>query len=755
MSRGKETGRGWRFFQTLSQPPEKMWPQGAVHHGSRILLLLLVAAAITAMFPPRVQVDVEVYPLDSVPEEAVIARIPFAVLKGAEALQQEQDEAADLVPPTFSFRRDAADSMVAKLDRFFAEVDRTAQRGGAVEVGELLAQVGVSATAAQVSLLVERGVLNELREAATGAARDLLPLGVMDVSDTDVLGTNAQITVRGEEGVETTRESDDYLLSREFYQQGMDRLGRVPPDEQQLLQNILTRHFESSLVLEVVATEMDRNRARDSVEDNKEDFVAGETVIAAHQRIREEDRERLEAYQRSLQAQGLAPIVGFEILPIVGAALLSVLLLGLFWLHVFFYRREIYTNFRWFFLLAILVLAYFVLALVIVRQEFATEALPIAFVALAVAVLWDSRLALVLVLLLAALTGVQAPFQAFDVFCVTLVGGAAAAISVRAVRRRAQTWIFIAIITATYAGALLALDMMAGEVSGATLVAMAWAAGNATVSGILAMGFTPVFEWFTGITTDQTLLEWADPNRPLLKRLSLEAPGTYAHTINVANLAEAAATAIGANGLLCRVGVYYHDVGKVLKPQYFIENLPSGRNPHDKLKPDTSAAIVKEHVIEGLRLAEEENVPSVIRDFIPEHHGTQKIGFFYEKAKEEAEGEELKLEDFSYPGPKPASRETAIALLSDSVESATRALQDPTQDRIRELINGIVDGKINDHQLDEAPLTLSEIAQIREQFLKVLCGMHHQRIDYPATKHLTEAQDEDESPSEPEADEKE
>ncbi len=751
MSRGKETGPGWRFFQTLSKPPGEMWPQGAVHHGSRILLLLLVAAAITAMFPPRVQVNVTSHSLDSVLDEAVIALIPFALLKEADDLQREQDEAAAGVPPTFSFREEAMDSMVAKLGRFFAEVERTAQRGGAVEVGEFLAQVGVRATEAQVSLLVEREVLIELRDAAIGAVRQMLPRGVIDISDADVL-TTTRITVRGEEGVETTQEVSEVLLSGEFYQQGVDRLGRVPPDQADLFRNILVRHFESSLVQEVVATRMDRNRARDSVEEIKEDFVAGETVIAAHERIREEDLERLEAYQRQLQAQGLAPVEGFEFLPILGAALLSLLLLGLFWLHVFFYRREIYTNFRWFFLLAVLVVAYFVLALVIVRQEFATEALPIAFVALGVAVLWDSRLALVLVLILAALTAAQAPFQEFDVFLVTLVGGAAAAISVRAVRRRAQTWIFIAIITATYAGALLALAMMAQDVGGDTLTSMAWAAGNATVSGILALGFIPVFEWFTGITTDQTLLEWADPNRPLLKRLSLEAPGTYAHTINVANLAEAAATAIGANGLLCRVGVYYHDVGKVLKPQYFIENLPSGRNPHDKLKPETSAAIVREHVIEGLRLAEEEKVPSVIRDFIPEHHGTQKIGFFYEKAKEEAGGEELSLEDFSYPGPRPASQETTIALLADSVESATRALQDPTQDRIRKLIDTIVEGKMKDHQLDDAPLTLSEISQIREQFLKVLCGMHHQRIDYPATKHLTEAQDED---TQPEPDEKE
>jgi putative nucleotidyltransferase with HDIG domain len=253
------------------------------------------------------------------------------------------------------------------------------------------------------------------------------------------------------------------------------------------------------------------------------------------------------------------------------------------------------------------------------------------------------------------------------------------------------------------------------------------------------MGFLPVFEWFTGVTTDQTLLEWADPNRDLLKRLSMEAPGTYAHTINVANLAESAATAIGANGLLCRVGLYYHDVGKMLKPHYFVENQPDGRNPHDRLKPDTSAAIVKEHVVEGRRLAKEAKVPDVVANFITEHHGTQRIGFFLEKAKEEYGADNVDPEDFTYPGPRPRSRETAIAMLADSVESATRALKDPTPERIRGLIDSIVDAKIADHQLDDAPLTLREIAQIKDQFAKVLGGVYHHRIDYPQTRHLTES----------------
>ena len=213
----------------------------------------------------------------------------------------------------------------------------------------------------------------------------------------------------------------------------------------------------------------------------------------------------------------------------------------------------------------------------------------------------------------------------------------------------------------------------------------------------------------------------------------MEAPGTYAHTINVANLAESGCNAIGANGLLCRVGVFYHDVGKMVKPHYYVENQPERGNPHDRLKPDASAAIVKEHVVEGLRLAREAKVPDVVATFIPEHHGTQMIGFFWEKAVAEYGEETLDPEDYRYPGPKPQSRETAIAMMADSVESATRSLQDPTPDRIRGLIHS------RDGQLDESPITLREIAQVEETFVKVLASVYHQRIDYPETRHLTEA----------------
>ena len=312
---------------------------------------------------------------------------------------------------------------------------------------------------------------------------------------------------------------------------------------------------------------------------------------------------------------------------------------------------------------------------------------------------------------------------------------------VRVVRRRAQTLVFVAIITGAYAVTLLAMSLL-GERSAVEFAgSMMWAGLPAAASTILAMGLVPVFEWSTGITTDQTLLEWADPNAALLRRLSLEAPGTYAHTINVANLAEMAANAIGAHGLLCRVGLYYHDVGKVLKPHYFVENQPEGRNPHDKLKPDTSSAILIEHVVEGLRLGKEAGLPEVIQRFISEHHGTQLIAFFFSRAEEELGAGNVDEAEYRYPGPKPQSKETAVAMMADSIESATRVLQEPTPERVRDLVDGIIESKRQDGQLDEAPLTMRDITVLKDTFVTVLSGIYHHRIDYPTTKHLTDAPD--------------
>jgi putative nucleotidyltransferase with HDIG domain len=225
-------------------------------------------------------------------------------------------------------------------------------------------------------------------------------------------------------------------------------------------------------------------------------------------------------------------------------------------------------------------------------------------------------------------------------------------------------------------------------------------------------------------------LAWADLNKPLLRRLSLEAPGTYAHTIAMANLTEAACDAIGADGLLGRVGAYYHDIGKLRKPQHFVENQPRGRNPHDKLKPATSASIIRAHVRDGIELAKENRVPRQIRAFIAEHHGTLPIAYFLAKARERDES--VNATEYVYPGPIPQSAETAVCMLADAAEATVRSLADPTPAAIRATVEATIAQRIEDGQLADAPITLRQLGTVREQFIRILTGMYHGRIEYPS-----------------------
>ena len=227
-----------------------------------------------------------------------------------------------------------------------------------------------------------------------------------------------------------------------------------------------------------------------------------------------------------------------------------------------------------------------------------------------------------------------------------------------------------------------------------------------------------------------SLLELSDPSRPLLRRLSLEAPGTYAHSIAMANLVEAACNRIGANGLLGRVGCYYHDVGKLTNPQYFVENQTYGGNPHDRLKAAQSVEIIKAHVTGGLKLAAEAGLPSAVAAFIPEHHGTSEITYFLDRAKKQGDGN-ANSDDYRYPGPKPRSAETAIAMMADSVEAALRVLDELTPRKIEDAIDHIVKNKVNAGQLDETPMTLQQIDDVKAEFVRVLSSMYHNRIDYP------------------------
>jgi putative nucleotidyltransferase with HDIG domain len=268
------------------------------------------------------------------------------------------------------------------------------------------------------------------------------------------------------------------------------------------------------------------------------------------------------------------------------------------------------------------------------------------------------------------------------------------------------------------------------------LIEFAFAGSNALISPVLTYGLLIFFEKIFNITTDLTLLELSNFDRPLLKDLARKAPGTFNHSMTMGTMAEAAAEKINANPLLARVGAYYHDAGKTLAPRNFVENQLDNQNVHENLNPEESTHLIVSHVKEGIQLAKEHDLPKEIIDFIPMHHGTTLISFFYERAKKLYGEDKVDINDYRYPGPKPNTKETSIIMLADGCESAVRSIEEPDTEKVENIINGIFKARINDGQLDESPITFNDITDMKEAFLNVLLGQYHRRIRYPKQEEM-------------------
>ena len=257
---------------------------------------------------------------------------------------------------------------------------------------------------------------------------------------------------------------------------------------------------------------------------------------------------------------------------------------------------------------------------------------------------------------------------------------------------------------------------------------------NGLICSIIVLGLLPVFEYLFKIVTNISMLELADFNHPLLQKMIMEAPGTYHHSLIVGNLSESACRAVGANALLARIGAYYHDIGKLQKPEYFSENQESS-SKHDHLSPTMSKMVIMNHVKDGVELARKYRLNQSIIDFIEQHHGNSLVYYFYRRALETLEeDQDIKEEGFRYAGPKPATKETAIVLLADSVEAATRGLKDPTPVKIVEVVHKVINNKFIDGQLDECELTLKDLEKISDVFIRILSGIYHGRVSYPEEK---------------------
>lgn len=362
--------------------------------------------------------------------------------------------------------------------------------------------------------------------------------------------------------------------------------------------------------------------------------------------------------------------------------------------------------------------------------------MPLVCSAMLMTILIDNKISLVINLLNIIFMSIIVGFNpsVILILIISVVLGSSALKKVQQRNDIIYSTLYITIISAI---GTVTLGMISSNNLKEIFIETGYTAIGSLLSGILAVGLLPFFESIFDVVTNIKLLELSNPNQPLMKKLLMEAPGTYHHSMMVANLAEAAAEIVGGNPVIARVGAYYHDIGKTKRPYFFGENQMGKENPHDKITPNLSTLIILSHTKDGLEMAREHKIPKVIQDIIEQHHGTTLVKYFYYKLKNSSDRpEEIKEEDFRYPGPIPSSKESGILMLADSVEASVRSIGEPTKGKIEEMVNNIINDKLNSRQLVNCDLTLKDIEMIRKSFLKTLDGIYHHRIEYPTEKKV-------------------
>jgi cyclic-di-AMP phosphodiesterase PgpH len=569
---------------------------------------------------------------------------------------------------------------------------------------------------------------NQIRSDLNQVSTRILNSGLINVSKDDISSTDITLRNLGERtertvslgNVRDLQEARSF--ARNYFSQQYDE--EFEPVAQEFFNRVIIPNwmFSSS------DTQSRLDEALAEISTTKGAVVQGEVIVRRGDIVTEERANIL----RSLAEARADTATELERWSRFSGEVLILIITSLFFLfYLYLYRNRIYEN-NSMFLLVFLVLGIVILASGIIYdfEDFSAYIIPIAIAPLILTIIFDSRVGILSAVTLAIVTAVFHDNN-FEYLVATILACSFGVFSVRDINKRTQ--FFVTTPFVVFIGYLLvmtgfSLTRYTGwDLFSDNLIFIA-------INSIFILFTYPlilIFEKTFNITTDFTLLELADTNLPLLKDLMNKAPGTFHHSLQVANMAESAASAIGANALLCRVGAFYHDIGKMNKPGYFIEN-QTGHNEHDKLKPRMSALVIKAHVSDGVKMAEENDLPIAIIDFIRTHHGTSLIRYFYSRAQKNAENEsEVREEDFRYDGPLPDTRETGILLLADGIEAASRSMKDPTYNKLENLIDRMVDDHVHDGQLNHCPLTFDQLDTIKKTFLNILVGVYHSRVEYP------------------------
>jgi len=681
-------------------------------------------------------------------------RAPMTLeLQDMEAIKQRQHKAVEAVPPVYDLDLQKLEEQETKIAVAFSEARRAPSEETALKLFQ--GKSGLDLASATLETLQQTRFDPKLESIVKGILRSVMERGIVQQKDSALLelsGPAGQLTVEPERGVlisvvgerkESLVTNPQTILDLQDAQLLIEAQARKAYPNQRAKRRATEELIEKLLVPNLTFNSSETQaRKQASLAGIKPLFhiiQKGDLILRAGDRVTPEQHFILQEI-----AQHQKRTVFFQ--TSAGLFLLVATILGIFVLDLRRYRPVFLTDLSQSLLLSVLIIvsilaiefSHFLLGAFVDRftdlePATITYALPLAVGAMLTTLLVDVHIALVFSFIMSLLIGFLFPEQPF-IILYSFTGSVVASFSVIYCKRRTQllrAGFFVALTNLVVLAAINLYTVRAFSTQG--IVDPLFGIGGGFLAALVVSGLLPLFESVFKITTDFKLMELLDLNQPLLRDLFLTAPGTYHHSLMVSNLAEAAAEAIGTSPLLARVSCYYHDIGKMVKPDYFIENQTGPANRHDQLTPNMSSLVILSHVKEGIELAKAHRLPKAIVDIIPQHHGTRLIKFFYEKARkgQDSNNAPLKEGEFRYPGPKPQTKTAGIIMLADGVESASRLLTKPSPARISSLVNKMVTGVFLEGQLDESELTLRDLKKIEEAFNKCLTGIFHHRIEYP------------------------
>lgn len=722
----------------------------------RIFVVLFSIVLIVLMFPKGESIESEVSIGSIWTNDDLIASFSFPINKDPEIYKNQLKAAEESIYPVFSKEENSTEIILDSIKNYNKYLLRMID--SSLVNSENINPTFLSSSSfntfenlrrQEKNMLAQRGLsLSRLFSVLNSVVSNVYNIGILDQEYEQIAKDSIAVRTGNIDRIKNKRDFLNLKNAKEEVKNDLHRRNFSISVENAL--NEYAQHFISpDIIYSAEFTSEEIEQAKANVSKYSGIVTENERIVAKHDRITNETKLKIDSYK---QAKGEKIGIEGYLLQSVGKFLHIAFIVTLISIYFYLFRKKIFYNNQKIILISIIfVLIAFITYLINQINVTAPVQLLIVIPAasMLITIIFDSRVGfystIVIAMICGALRGNDYSFSLMNIFA-----GGLAVYTVRDIKNRSQIFRSFLFILIGYTISLLAFGFERFESVDSLLIEFAFAGSNALISPVLTYGLLIFFERFFNITTDLTLLELSNFDRPLMKDLARIAPGTFNHSMTMGTLAEAAAEKIGANPLLARVGAYYHDIGKTITPKNFVENQLNNQNIHENLTPEESVELIIRHVKEGIELAEEHNLPQEIIDFIPMHHGTTTISFFYEKAKKLYGEEKVDIKNYQYPGPKPNSKETAIVMLADGCESAVRAIDEPDQTKVENVIEKIVKARVDDDQLDESPLTFNDVSKIKESFLNILLGQHHRRIRYPKQDEMEKGIDVEETSSEEE-----